>query len=152
MLLALLLRDLGVGSAVFYFIPEDHMTAGISALAPYDYKSTGYAFIKATEPGIITYDGSRFDFGTVSSKPEVILVGTGLALAGTVGRTLVGVGVATSSTGVGTGVGSGTGVAVGTTVTCVGSRVAGTEVRVAGISSMGLPMMAWYASVARSWV
>ena len=81
MLLALLLRDLGVGSAVSYFIPEDHMAAGISALAPYDYKNTGYAFIETTEPNIITYDGSEFSFGTLSSKPEVILVGTGRQLS-----------------------------------------------------------------------
>jgi hypothetical protein len=81
MLLALLLRDLGFGSSVFYFIPEDHMTAGISVLAPYDYKNTGYAFIEATEPTMITYDGSEFSFGTVSSIPEVTLVGTGRQLS-----------------------------------------------------------------------
>jgi len=81
MLLALLLRDLGFGSSVFYFVPEDHMAAGISVLAPYDYKNTGYAFIETTEPTMITYAGSVFPFGTVSSKPEVTLVGTGRQLS-----------------------------------------------------------------------
>lgn len=81
MLLALLLRDLGFGSSVFSFIPEDHMAAGISVLAPYDYQNTGYAFIDATEPDMITYDGSISSFGTVSSKPEVTLVGAGRQLS-----------------------------------------------------------------------
>jgi hypothetical protein len=81
MLLALLLRDLGFGSSVFSVVPEDRMATGISVLAPYDYKNTGYAFIDATEPDIITYDGSQFSFGTASSKPEVTLVGVGRQLS-----------------------------------------------------------------------
>jgi hypothetical protein len=81
MLLALLLEKLGYGSAVFYFVKEDHMTAGIAVPTAYGYRGTGYAFIEATEPNIITYDGSVFSFGTLSSIPEVTVVGTGRPLA-----------------------------------------------------------------------
>lgn len=77
MLLAALLRELGYGSAVFYFVKEDHMTTGIAAPSSYGYRGTGYAFIESTEPNIITYDGSEFSFGTLASMPEVIVVGTG---------------------------------------------------------------------------
>jgi hypothetical protein len=80
MLLASLLKQLDVGSAVFYFVPENHMTAGIKAASPYDYQKTGYAFIDTTEPTIITDDSRVFAFGTLSSIPEVIPVGTGASL------------------------------------------------------------------------
>ncbi|WP_321506084.1 hypothetical protein [uncultured Methanoregula sp.] len=81
LLLASLLQKLGYGSAVFYFVKEDHMTTGIAAPSAYDYRGTGYAFIEATEPNIITYDGSEFSFGTLASVPEVIIVGTGRSLS-----------------------------------------------------------------------
>nr|WP_320161087.1 transglutaminase domain-containing protein [uncultured Methanoregula sp.] len=81
MLLAALLRELGYGSAVFYFVKEDHMTAGISVPSPYGYRGTMYAFIESTEPNIITYDGTVFSFGSLSSMPQVIPVGTGTSLS-----------------------------------------------------------------------
>lgn len=81
MLLALLLKDLGYGSCTFFFKTEGHMTAGIKAAAPYDYKGTGYAFIETTEPKIVTYDQTYFpEFkGTLKSTPEVVPEGTGRA-------------------------------------------------------------------------
>ncbi len=81
MLLASLLRDLGYGSAIYYFVKENHMTAGITASSSYGYRGTGYAFIESTEPNIITYDGTEFSFGTLTSMPEVIAVGSGRPLA-----------------------------------------------------------------------
>jgi len=80
MLMAALLRELGYGSAVFYFEKEDHMTAGIAVPAVYGYRGTKYAFIEATEPNIITYDGTEFSFGTLSSVPDVIVAGNGKEL------------------------------------------------------------------------
>lgn len=81
MLLALLLKELGFGSSVFYLLPEDHMTAGIKVSSPYDFRNSGYAFIEATEPYIITDSVTdslaAFKF---TSTLEVTPVGTGQAL------------------------------------------------------------------------
>lgn len=82
MLLAVLLKDLGYGSTAFFFKTENHMTAGIKAAAPYDYKGTGYAFIETTEPKIITYANSGFSFGHLTSTPILVPEGTGKAFAG----------------------------------------------------------------------
>ncbi len=78
MLLALLLNNLGYGSCVFYFLPEDHMTAGIKAASPYDFRHSGYAFIEATEPYIIT-DSSTDNLAKwkFSSTMEITADGTG---------------------------------------------------------------------------
>ena len=83
MLLALLLKDMGYGSCVFYFKTEGHMTAGVRAAAPYDYKGSGYAFIETTEPKIITYNQSHFpEFGYLTSNPIVVPEGTGKEYTG----------------------------------------------------------------------
>lgn len=84
MLLALLLKDLGYGSCTFFFKTEGHMTAGIKAASPYDYKGTGYAFIETTEPKIVTYDQTYFpEFkGMVTSTPVVVPEGTGRDFSG----------------------------------------------------------------------
>jgi hypothetical protein len=81
MLLALLLKDLGFGSCVFYFLPEDHMIAGIKVSSPYDFRNSGYAFIEATEPYIIS--DSMTDIlaqWKFTSTMEITPVGTGIAL------------------------------------------------------------------------
>jgi hypothetical protein len=81
LLLALLLKDLGFGSSVLYLLPEDHMTAGIKAEPPYDFRNSGYAFIEATEPYIITDSTTdnlaRWKF---TNTLEVTPAGTGQAL------------------------------------------------------------------------
>ena len=81
MLLADLLKELGFQSAVFYFVPENHMTAAIGCPAPYDFSNTGYCFIEATRPRIITDEAGNFPgFGRLSSIPEVIPVSNGRTL------------------------------------------------------------------------
>jgi hypothetical protein len=81
MLLALLLKDLGSGSSVFYFLPEDHMAAGIKASSPYDFRNSGYAFIEATEPYIITDSlTDNLAQGKFTSTMEITPAGTGKAL------------------------------------------------------------------------
>jgi hypothetical protein len=77
LLLASILNNLGLGSAVLFFVDEDHMTAGISAASPYDYDGTGYALIETTQPTIITDASSTFAFGQLHSTPEVIVIGNG---------------------------------------------------------------------------
>ncbi|MHB8164184.1 MAG: hypothetical protein ACYDDV_07510 [Methanoregula sp.] len=81
MLLALLLKQLGFGSGVFYFLPEDHMAAGIKASSPYDFRNSGYAFIEATEPYIIT-DSVTDNLAQwkFTSTMEITPAGTGKAL------------------------------------------------------------------------
>jgi hypothetical protein len=80
-LLSVLLRDLGFGSAVFYFLPEDHMVAGIKAAPPFDFRNSGYAFIEATEPFIIT-DSMTDSLAAYkyTSTMEITPVGTGIPL------------------------------------------------------------------------
>jgi hypothetical protein len=82
MTLALILKDLGFGSAVFYFLPEDHMATGIKAASPYDFRNSGYAFIEATEPFIIT-DSVTDSLAArdLTLTMEVTPVGTGRALS-----------------------------------------------------------------------
>jgi hypothetical protein len=80
LLLASLLNNLGLGSAVFFFVDEDHMTAGISASAPYDYDGTGYALIETTQPTIITDDSSALPSGRLHSTPEVMVIGNGQSM------------------------------------------------------------------------
>lgn len=86
MLLALLLKELGFGSSVFYFLPEDHMTVGIKADPPYDFRNSGYAFIEATEPYIIT-DSTTDDLAQwkFTSTMETTPVGNGKGL-GSIGK------------------------------------------------------------------
>ena len=81
LLLASLLNELGLGSAVFSFADENHLTAGISAPSPYDYNGTGYALIETTEPTIITDDSSIFPSGRLHSTPEVVVVGNGRSMS-----------------------------------------------------------------------
>lgn len=81
LLLASLLKELGLGSAVLSFTDEDHLAAGVSASSPYDYEKTGYALIETTEPTIITDDSTIFSFGRLHSTPEVVVVGNGRAMS-----------------------------------------------------------------------
>jgi hypothetical protein len=56
-LLALVLKELGYGVALFEFDDIHHMALGIKAPGQYTYGSTGYALIESTEPLIPTFDG-----------------------------------------------------------------------------------------------
>ena len=77
-LLTALLRELGFRSSVMYFMPENHMTAGIGCEAPYEFQGTGYCMIESTVPSIITDETSFPDFNTAGwSSPEVTGVSEG---------------------------------------------------------------------------
>ena len=56
-LLALILKELGYGVALFEFDDIHHMALGIKAPGQYTYGSTGYALIESTAPQIPTFDG-----------------------------------------------------------------------------------------------
>lgn len=81
LLLASLLKELGLGSAILSFTDEDHITAGVSSASPYDYNGTGYALIETTQPTIISDDSSLFTFGRLHSTPEVVVVGNGKSMS-----------------------------------------------------------------------
>lgn len=80
-LLALLLKELGFGVAVFNFDTEHHSAVGIKAPSEYAYKDTGYAFIETTRPSIITDAyGDYANNTSLTSTPDVYVVSDGLML------------------------------------------------------------------------
>ncbi|MFA4877741.1 MAG: transglutaminase domain-containing protein [Methanoregula sp.] len=74
LLLSALLRELGFKSSVLYFVPENHMAAGIACKAPYDFKESGYCIIEATHPYIISDETAFWTNSRTAewSMPEVI--------------------------------------------------------------------------------
>ncbi len=83
LLLALMLGEMGYGSAVFLFEDEAHMAAGIKAPEKYAYKGSGYAFIESTIPSIPTdADGEFTDGMRLKSDPVVIEIADGASFDG----------------------------------------------------------------------
>jgi hypothetical protein len=79
-LLAFMLKELGYGVALFNYETESHMTVGIKCPSQYAYKNTGYCFVEADDPSIITY--SEGDYGPtglikLTSTPDVYVVSDG---------------------------------------------------------------------------
>ena len=88
-LLALLLKELGYGVALYEFDGIHHMALGIKAPAQYAYKGTGYALIESTGPEIPTFDdysfvGSDVTLSSISpSKTVIVSDGKSFATIGT---------------------------------------------------------------------
>ena len=81
-LLAAILKGLGLGAALLEYDAENHMALGISAQSEYCYRDTGYAFIESTSPNIITdSEGTYVHAGRLTSNPKVIAVSRGAAIA-----------------------------------------------------------------------
>jgi hypothetical protein len=59
-LLALLLKELGYGVALYEFDDIHHIALGIKAPTQYAYQGTGYALIESTAPEIPTFDEYSF--------------------------------------------------------------------------------------------
>lgn len=77
-LLVYLLRELGYGTALLRFDPEQHAAAGIKCADEYDFKDTGYCFIETTAPIIMTiYQGEFANVGELKSEPVVVVVSEG---------------------------------------------------------------------------
>lgn len=71
-LLALILKDLGYGVAIFNYQNEDHETVGIKCPVQYSLNNTGYCFIETTDPSIITdsngyYPCTSVNGGTITT-------------------------------------------------------------------------------------
>jgi hypothetical protein len=80
-LLALLLKELGYGVAIYEFDSIQHMAVGVKAPAQYAFKETGYALIESTVPEIPTFDGYSFvgTSATLSSTspPKTVVISDG---------------------------------------------------------------------------
>lgn len=77
-LLVYLLRELGYGTAIFRFGPENHDAVGIKCPLEYSYKNTGYCFVESTAPTIITDSQREYrNVGKLYSDPEVIVISDG---------------------------------------------------------------------------
>ena len=80
LLLALLLRELGFGVAIFEFEKENHRAVGIKCPRQYSYMNSGYCFVETTRPEIITYYKSDYvGVGKLTSQPEIIKISDGLS-------------------------------------------------------------------------
>lgn len=80
-LLALILKELGYGVALFYYPEEKHEAVGIKCPVQYSLKNTGYCFIETTAPSIISDKENYYvGFGKLSSNPEIIVINVGKSL------------------------------------------------------------------------
>lgn len=78
-LLAYLLKQLGYGTALLIFEEEEHMAVGIATSEKYSYRNTGYAFVEAAVPFIITDASGKYGENKtkLESMPEVVVVSKG---------------------------------------------------------------------------
>ena len=80
-LLALILKELGYGVALFQFDDVRHMAVGIQASSEYAFNNTGYALIESTAVEIPTFDDYGFNGLDVTmsslSPTKVIVVSEG---------------------------------------------------------------------------
>jgi len=77
-LLAYILRELGFGVVLFNYETENHMAVGIKCPSQYSYKNSGFCFIEAAAPSIITYaEGDYVGVGKLSSTPDIISISDG---------------------------------------------------------------------------
>lgn len=80
-LLALILKELGYGTAIFYYPYENHEAVGIKCPIKYSLDNSGYCFVEATAPSIITDNkGYYLDGSYLNSKPIIIPISDGISL------------------------------------------------------------------------
>jgi hypothetical protein len=79
--LVLLLRDLGYGTAIFFFPEENHEAVGIKCPVKESFYGSGYCFVETGGPSIITDYSMEFTDGiTLDSEPEILIVSGGISL------------------------------------------------------------------------
>ncbi len=82
-LLTFLLKEIGYGVSLFYYPVENHESVGIKCAGKADLKDSGYCFVEATAPTILTDSfGEYADGNKLLSEPEVIIVYRGEPLPG----------------------------------------------------------------------
>lgn len=80
-LLALLLKEMGYGSAIFYFPKENHEALGIKCPVSRSFQKSGYCFVETSGPSIISDSSIVYSGGIVlESEPEVIEISEGDSL------------------------------------------------------------------------
>jgi len=77
-LMVFILRELGYGVALFTFEEEQHQAVGIKCPYTYDYLNSGYCFIEAAAPLIITESTADYiGAGKLDSTPKIIEIADG---------------------------------------------------------------------------
>jgi len=83
-LLVLLLREIGYGTAVFYYNAENHETVGIKCPVERSLLNSGYCFIETTVPAPIAYSTGSYLIGEDSKGglgiPKVVVLNKGISL------------------------------------------------------------------------
>lgn len=83
-LLVFLLREIGYGTAIFYYNTENHETVGIKCPVERSLLNTGYCFIETTVPAPMTYSTGNYKIGdSVEGKlgvPNVVILSKGISL------------------------------------------------------------------------
>jgi len=81
MLLSFLLKELGYGVSIFYFVEENHEAVGIKCPVDRSFYGSGYCFVETNRPSIITDSSIVFEGEIMlESTPEVILISRGISL------------------------------------------------------------------------
>ena len=82
LLLAMILKELGFGTAIFYNNDENHETVGIKCPLMESWHYSGYCFVETSGSAIITDDKLAYSGGIIlDSKPEVIVISDGISLS-----------------------------------------------------------------------
>jgi hypothetical protein len=77
-LMVYLLKELGFGTAILRFDMNNHDAAGIKCPPEFDYEDSGYCFVEATTPSIITdSNGDYVGTGKLSPNPQIIVISEG---------------------------------------------------------------------------
>lgn len=81
-LLAFLLKELGYGTAFFYYPPYNHEALGIKCPLKESLMESGYCFVETTGPSIISDNKiSYIGIGRLYANPEIYKLSDGIALS-----------------------------------------------------------------------
>ena len=78
-LLVFLLKEIGYGTASFYYQQENHESVGIACPYEKSYLGSGYCFIETTGPSVMTNYNGNYEFGKLSN-PEIVILSSGFSL------------------------------------------------------------------------
>ena len=78
--MVLLLKELGYGTALFYYPEQNHLAAGIKCPVKYSVEGSEYCFIETTAPSILSDDKNYYlGEGTLCKNPEIYLISNGIS-------------------------------------------------------------------------
>ncbi|MBU1252313.1 MAG: hypothetical protein KKC96_01840 [Nanoarchaeota archaeon] len=80
-LMVALLKELGYGTAIFYFLDENHEAAGIKCPVEKSFYGSGFCFVESGGPAIISDSSMEFVGGEkLLSTPQVMIISDGISL------------------------------------------------------------------------